>query len=290
MTVYFSTRRMKLDGRSNACSWLAVQYQRAFPTRVPVWVIAGAAWVLAFSGITECQSVSGIVRDVRGKAVRSAEIAVERAGSRVDLKTNSIGAYSNAAAPGGGRVRISVTAQGFEPMVVEATVPDRTPSCQADFKLFKKGQRKGQSQPSVLGCSEPLPPPPPYAAMLSFDAKVNCAPPVTRCGNMQLFGRYALQTTPAVRQPVSIHVAGAPASASWVLSVVDVANLTRTDPQGARLEFAKDGDTDLTLVSEGRVLLRIRIRAQTFADTWQVLADRVTEKGEVIDAAGNVVK
>lgn len=281
---------MKLDAPFKTCFWLAAKSRRAYPTRVPVWPIAAAACLLAFSGIAESQSVSGVVRDGKGKALRSAEIAVERVGSNVNLKTNSIGAYSNAAAPGGGRVRISVTAQGFEPMAVEATVPDRTPSCKADFTLFKKGQHKGRLEPSVLGCSEPLPPPPPYAAMLSFDAKVNCGPPVTRCMNGQLVGRYFLQTTPAVRQPVSIHVAGAPASASWVLSVLDVANLSKTDPQDARLEFAKDGDTDLTLVSEGRVLLRIRMRAQTFADTWQVLADRVTEKGEVIDAAGNVVK
>jgi hypothetical protein len=32
------------------------------------------------------------------------------------------------------------------------------------------------------------------------------------------------------------------------------------------------------------------MRARTFENGWQVLADRVTEKGEVIDAAGNVVK
>ena len=94
----------------------------------------------------------------------------------------------------------------------------------------------------------------------------------------------------SVRQPVAVHVAGAPAAASWSLSARDVASLSKTGSQDAQVAFAIDGDTDLTLLLDGRVLLRIRMRARTFENGWQVLADRVTEKGEVIDAAGNVVK
>jgi len=273
----------------NSCFSRSVKPTRVSSRRV-FRLVASVVCVSTFSGIGTCQSVSGTVRDGKGKAVHGAEIVVERPTGRINLKTNSIGAYSSNAGPGGGRVRISVTAKGLAPVEVEATVPDRTPSCKADLTLYKAGRQRGDHSPGGLSCSEPLPPPPPYAGMLSFDAKINCAPPVTRCQNMQLFGRYALQTTPSVRQPVAVHVAAAPANASWSLSAHDVASLIKTGPQDAQVEFAADGDVDLTLLLEGRALLRIRMRARTFENGWQVLADRVTEKGEVIDAAGNVVK
>ena len=71
--------------------------------------------------------------------------------------------------------------------------------------------------------------------------------------------------------------------------------LTKVDSTEGRIEFAKEGDAELTLfvpgvADSGEVLLRVHLNAHTFNDTWQVVATRVTEDGEIIDMDGRVVK
>ncbi len=288
---------------------------------------SGAAHCQSVSGVV--QDVNG--KTVRNAEV----FIERTGNDNVRLSTNSVGEYSSPVAPvtvvntrwgtttsggepfttaaGGVQVRITVTGRGFQPAVIAAAVPEGTPSCKADVTLFKKGQQKAGSNAGVLACTNP-PPPAPYATMLTFrfglgvtgPAFMDLQPGLTMQMNkimsggasyssIFINGNYALQVTPPTRQPVWIDVPDAPGMASWTLSNPDVAVLTKVNPIEGRIEFAQDGDAELTLLAPdaangGPVLLRVHLNAQTFNDTWQIKATRVTETGEMIDMNGSVVK
>jgi hypothetical protein len=117
-----------------------------------------------------------MVHDVKGRPVRKAEVVVERAAGTVRLSTGAGGGYSaqwESVSSGSGQataaalsvtgvpshLRVSVTGNGFEFAVVEAVVPLGTTACRADVTLFKKGQRKADSQSGVVTCEKPAPQP-----------------------------------------------------------------------------------------------------------------------------------
>ncbi len=151
---------MKLDICLNAVlTAIEIMRQQRRRVRVVAGVLVSGACILTFCGGAQCQSVSGVVRDVNGRAVHNANVVVERAADSVHLTTGPAGEYSNSVAAGGGRVRISVTGRGFAPGIVEAVVPDRTPACKADVTLFKKGRQTAGSRSGVLACETPQPTP-----------------------------------------------------------------------------------------------------------------------------------
>ena len=126
--------------------------------RVVAGVLVSGACILTFCGGAQCQSVSGVVRDVNGRAVHNANVVVERAADSVHLTTGPAG-NTPTRWPLVRRVRISVTGRGFAPGIVEAVVPDRTPACKADVTLFKKGRQTAGSRSGVLACETPQPTP-----------------------------------------------------------------------------------------------------------------------------------
>jgi hypothetical protein len=250
-----------------------------------------AIFALTLCGAAQCQSISVVVRDVKGKPVRDLIVIVERDGETANLVSDSAGEYSSAVAPGpeinmrwsataplgdtanpaadGTQVFIRVYKVGFEAVEIKSVVPYGSQSCKADVTLVK-GKLEATPDAGTLICTPPPPSSAPYAAMLTFRIGLG----ITEGAFMELQpllplqinklmnggssytsmfadGAYTLQVTPPAHQPVWIAVLDAPQQASWTLSNPDVAVLTKVDPKEGRIEFAKDGGAVLTLTAPG---------------------------------------
>lgn len=272
--------------------------------RQPSSIALCAVCTLIFSGAIQGQSVRGVIRDNKAKTVPFAEVVVERGGQADRVSANYGGEYVSSAHLGGGQVRVSVTAKGFEPASVEATLPVATPSCTANFILFKKG-KSGSSPTGVLACDDPTP----YSDMLAFQSDLagsngelitsqpgqamginsHFQPGGPTITSGFLFGNYYFQTKPPTPRTLVVRAGSAPTGSSWSISN-NALTLRSVSVQEARIDFPQDGEAILTLQNEGKTLLRVHLVAQTFQDVWQVKAFRVTETDKIIDEDGRVSK
>lgn len=242
------------------------------------------------------QTVNGTVRDTRGRGIAGAEIAITRTTGTVQVTTDRDGAFSSNADAMGGAVRIAVNAKGFNEGTAEDKAPKNSPGCNVRITLLKKHDRPVDS-PNSIECQHYAP----YANAPSLKADWNSPdgrfpaengasmnigshfePGGGETTSMNISGAYVFQTKPPVHKAIMILVSPVPDGTIWSVSNPEVLSLTSLTSTTKRLDFEKDGETDIVIQSGSRSILRIHLNAHTFTDTWQVKMNRATDTGEVI--------
>lgn len=149
-----------------------------------------AIFALALCGAAQCQSITVVVRDVKGKAVRDAMVSISRGDANAAKSTGSDGEFyssadptpefntrwsathaagesTNPSAADGTPIHIMVFKEGFDVVEIKSFVPYGSPSCKADVTLVK-GKLEAKPDASLVECTPPPPSSAPYAAMLTF--------------------------------------------------------------------------------------------------------------------------